>query len=154
MKEEHTPYIIFLPPRHEDQIFLLTSVFGSKIKLEILSEFCFKEEIYQKDLIEKLPYSNKTIITHLKKLVKLEILNEKMVKRDGKWLKIFKINNSMKWLVLLLRNPETIPREEMKKIITGFLNDYIKSVLKISEHYGMDKKEIQSFLSDIYENSN
>ena len=148
------PYIIFLPPRHEDQIFLLNSVFGSKIKLEILSEFCFKEEIYQKELIEKLPYSNKTIITHLKELVKLEILNEKMVKKDGKWLKIFKVNDSMKWLVLLLRNPETIPKEEMKKIIAGFLNDYIKSVLRISEHYGMDKKEIQSFLSDIYENSN
>jgi len=154
MKEGHTPYIIFLPPRHKDQIFLLTSVFGSKIKLEILSEFCFKEEIYQKELIEKLPYSNKTIITHLKELVKLEILNEKMVKKDGKWLKIFEVNVPMKWLVLLLRNPETIPKEEMKKIIAGFLNDYIKSVLRISEHYGMDKKEIQSFLSDIYENSN
>jgi len=154
MKEEYMPYIIFLPPRHEDQIFLLNSVFGSKIKLEILSEFCFKEEIYQKELIEKLPYSNKTIITHLKELVKLEILNEKMVKKDGKWLKIFKVNAPMKWLVLLLRNPETIPKEEMKKIIAGFLNDYIKSVLRISEHYGMDKKEIQSFLSDIYENSN
>ncbi|MCK4432431.1 MAG: hypothetical protein KAV48_00695 [Methanomicrobia archaeon] len=153
MKEEHVPYIIFLPPRHNDQIVLLTSVFGSKIKLEILNEFCFKEEIYQKDLIEKFPYSNKTLITHLKELVTLKILNEKMVKKEGKWLKMFNVNDSMRWLVLLLRDPDTIPREEMKKIITRFLNDYVKSILKISEHYGMDKKEIQRFLSDIYEDS-
>jgi len=151
MKEEHTSYIIFLPPKHEDQIFLLTSVFGSKIKLEILSEFCFKEEIYQKDLIEKLPYSNKTIITHLKDLVKLEILNEKMVKKEEKWLKVFSVNVSMKWLMLLLKDPNTLSLEDMKGIVTEFLKNYIKSISKILEHKGMEKKEVKSFLDDVYE---
>ncbi|MEA1993064.1 MAG: hypothetical protein U9N35_01520, partial [Euryarchaeota archaeon] len=133
MKEEHMPYIIFLPSKHEDQIALLTSIFGSKVKMEILNEFCLKKRVYQKTLIERLSYSNKTVIKHLKDLVELNILNERMIKKEGRWLKIFGINEPMRWLVQLLRNPEDIPRDEMKKIITEFLNEYITGILKIAD---------------------
>lgn len=154
------PYIIFLPPNHVDQITLLTTVFGSEVKLKILSEFCpgkdelnSEKELYQKKIIEKLPYSNKTLIKHLKDLVRLKILNEKMVKRESTWLKVFTVTESMRWLVLLLRDHDTIPGEEMKQIIKEFLREYIESILKISEHYDIEKKEIRRFLSDLHEAS-
>ncbi|MCD6127288.1 MAG: hypothetical protein J7J21_02795 [Methanomicrobia archaeon] len=150
MKGEHRPYVIFLPQEHRDQIFLLTSVFGSRIKLEILNEFCSEDEIYQKDLIKKFPYSNKTIIKHLKELVDMKILYEKMVKKEGKWVKIFRVTSPMKWIVLLLKKPETLPKEEMKKIMIEFLDDYIKNILKIAEYYGIKKKEIWNILRNAY----
>ncbi len=150
MKGEHRPYVIFLPQEHRDQIFLLTSVFGSRIKLEILNEFCSEDEIYQKDLIKKFPYSNKTIIKHLKELVDMKILYEKMVKKEGKWVKIFRVTSPMKWIVLLLKKPETLPKEEMKKIMIEFLDDYIRNILKIAEYYGIKKKEIWNILRNAY----
>ncbi len=153
MEEEYKPYIIFLPSAHEDQIALLTSVFGSEVKLEILGEFRADKEIYQKNLIAKLPYSNKTVITHLKELVSLRILKEDMVKKESTWVKKFTVNESMKWLVSLLRDPDTLPEDEMKEMITEFLHKYIESIFRISEHYGIDKKEIRDALSDIYEKS-
>jgi len=150
MKGEHRPYVIFLPQEHRDQVSLLTSVFGSRIKLEILNEFCSEDEIYQKDLIKKFPYSNKTIIKHLKELVDMKILYEKMVKKEGKWVKIFRVTSPMKWIVLLLKKPETLPKEEMKKIMIEFLDDYIRNILKIAEYYGIKKKEIWNILRNAY----
>jgi hypothetical protein len=151
--DEPVPYIIFLPSDHSDQITLLTTVFGSEIKLEILREFCSEKKIYQKNLIEKLPYSNKTLIRHLKDLVNLKMLGEEMEKKESTWLKVFTVTDSMRWLVLLLRDPDTVPANEMKQIIKEFLQDYIENILKISEHYNIGKKEIYSFLGDVYEDS-
>lgn len=61
----------------------LKAIFGSSVPVDILKFALrrgFSEKIYQRDLIEDLGYSNKTIIEHLKALVDLGILGEHMEK--------------------------------------------------------------------------
>ena len=83
---EHIPCIVFLPKKTEERINLLQSLFGSEVKIQILKKFCdkegVKEKIYQKNLIKSLDYSNKTIIHHIKELVRLEVLKEGMEKKN------------------------------------------------------------------------
>ena len=67
MKERLYPYVIFLPRARKQKV--LEAIFGSEVPIDIL-KFALKqgvsEKIYQKDLILRLGYSNKTIIEHLR----------------------------------------------------------------------------------------
>ena len=77
------PYVVFLPTEEKDKI--LSAIFGSKAGVDVL-RFSLKQgiskNIYQKDLVKKLNYSNKTIIENLKTLTKLGVLNEGMEKNE------------------------------------------------------------------------
>jgi len=69
------PYVVFLPAEQKDKI--LSAIFGSKAGVDVL-RFSLKQgiakDIYQKDLVRQLNYSNKTVIANLKALVKLGVL--------------------------------------------------------------------------------
>ena len=69
MSEKLHPYVVFLPLEKKDKI--LSAIFGSKGGVDIL-KFSLKQGIakslYQKDLVAKLNYSNKTVIENLKAL--------------------------------------------------------------------------------------
>src|SRR4030043_1426869 len=77
------PYVVFLPVEQKDKI--LSAIFGSKAGVDVL-RFSLKQgiskNIYQKDLVKTLNYSNKTIIENLKALTQLGVLNESMEKND------------------------------------------------------------------------
>ncbi|MFA7080366.1 MAG: hypothetical protein WC203_05650, partial [Candidatus Bathyarchaeia archaeon] len=83
MIEKLHPYVVFLPQEKKDKI--LSAIFGSKAGVDVL-RFSVKQgiakNIYQKDLVKKLNYSNKTIIENLKSLTSLGVLNESMEKND------------------------------------------------------------------------
>jgi len=65
--EKLHPYVVFLPTEKKDKI--LSAIFGSKAGVDVL-RFSLKQgvakNIYQKDLVKTLNYSNKTIIENLK----------------------------------------------------------------------------------------
>ena len=75
MVEKLHPYVVFLPTEKKDKI--LSAIFGSKAGVDVL-RFSLKQgiskDIYQKDLVKSLNYSNKTIIENLKTLTKLGII--------------------------------------------------------------------------------
>jgi hypothetical protein len=63
------PYVVFLPS--DQKLRILSAIFGSKAAVDIL-KFSLRQgissKIYQKNLIRKLAYSNKTVIENLKAL--------------------------------------------------------------------------------------
>ncbi|MEM1883895.1 MAG: ArsR family transcriptional regulator, partial [Candidatus Bathyarchaeia archaeon] len=109
-------------------------------------------KIYQKDLIENLGYSNKTIIEHLKALVDLGILNEEMEKREvsGRttWLKTYTLTDLGKWFALLLVEEENLPRESKVEIACNVFRSYIKWINKLAENLGIDKKELYKIFEE------
>ncbi|MFZ0965312.1 MAG: hypothetical protein WAN82_01630, partial [Candidatus Bathyarchaeia archaeon] len=74
MNQKFHPYVVFLPSEQKSKI--LSAIFGSKAAVDIL-KFSLNQgisnKIYQKDLVKKLAYSNKTIIENLKSLTNLEV---------------------------------------------------------------------------------
>ncbi|MEM1587120.1 MAG: hypothetical protein QXX99_05140 [Candidatus Bathyarchaeia archaeon] len=141
------PYVIFLPKSSKYDV--LRAVFGSSVPADILMFALRKgvsERIYQKDLIESLGYSNKTLIGHLKALVDLGILYEHMEKMDvhgrSVWLKTYTLTDLGKWFALLLIEEENLPREKKIEIACNVFRSYVKWIKKLSENLGIDKNEL------------
>ncbi|MBU7027457.1 MAG: helix-turn-helix transcriptional regulator [Theionarchaea archaeon] len=146
------PYIIFLPSDRDAQLRMLSAVFGSEVNLDILTAFCGKPKVYQKELIETLPYSNKTVINHLKQLVSLTVLKEGMEKQEGEnknvWLKYFEVEPSRRWLIFLIYDPESISAEMMQEIIVEVAYIYFKKIGELARQYNMDIDKLREIFED------
>ncbi|MEM1514773.1 MAG: hypothetical protein QXT26_06985 [Thermoproteota archaeon] len=141
------PYIIFLPKSSKYDV--LRAVFGSSAPVDILRFTLMKgvsEKIYQRELIENLSYSNKTLIEHLKALVDLGILNEHMEKKEvsGRtvWFKAYTLTDLGKWFALLLVEEESLPRENKIEILYNVFRSYIKWINKLAENLGVEKRDL------------
>jgi len=152
MKEQYWPYVVPLPKRREDRQRFLLKIFGSNVTIDILELVSSKAKIAQKELIEKLPYSNKTIVTRLNDLVSLGILNESMekVNRDGRrvWIKQYSLTEVGKWVALLISPPETLEKEELEELLRKLFRFYVQSILELYVKYNLD---IESFFKIVNE---
>jgi vacuolar-type H+-ATPase subunit B/Vma2 len=143
--EDLHPYVVFLPSEQKSKI--LSAIFGSKASVDIL-KFSLSQgisnKIYQKDLVRKLAYSNKTIIETLKSLTKLGILVEDMEKmeKDGRtiWVKAYQLSDTGRWFALLLAEEKDLSSKEKALILQNIFRRYIKWVKDLSERLDVDKK--------------
>ncbi|MDD4281715.1 MAG: hypothetical protein PHW58_05775 [Candidatus Methanofastidiosa archaeon] len=144
--EEVFPYVLFLPTNRARLVTLLHSVFGTAAKIDILKRIpaCGDTRIYQKDLIETLPYSNKTVIKNLKELCALGVLAENMEKQQGKkdvWVKYYEPAEKMTWLVLLFKEPQDI--ENMPHLILELASLYYRGLTAMAETFGVSEEDIR-----------
>jgi len=147
-KEKIYPYIVFLPA--EEKYRVLKTVFGSKIPIDILKisiKQGVSKKIYQKNLMKTLPYSNKTVIKHLKMLTEHGILEENMEKNEGRaravWVKYYLLSDIGKWFALLLAEKTDLTEAEKTEIFCNVFKSYIKWVKEISQKLDVSKKVIQ-----------
>jgi hypothetical protein len=152
MKEDFYPYVVFLPTGRKQKI--LRAIFGSKVPIDILKfsvEQGISEKIYQKDLIARLGYSNKTVIERLKDLTSSGILEEDMekVESDGRtvWVKYYMLSDLGRWVALLLTSEGALSRDEKVDLIRKIFQSYIQWVKKFSEQLGMKKDVLQQIFA-------
>lgn len=147
------PYVVFLPTEQKNKI--LGAIFGSKAAVEIL-RFSLSQgisnTIYQKDLVRKLAYSNKTIIENLKSLTKLGVLREDMEKIEKKgrivWVKAYQLSDVGKWFALLLAEEKDLSRREKVEILQNIFKAYIKWVKDLSEKLRVNKKTLEKIFTE------
>ena len=148
MDEDSHPYVVFLPSEHKTRI--LGAIFGSKAAVDIL-KFSLSQgivnKIYQKDLVKKLSYSNKTIIENLKSLTKLRILQEHMEKaqKEGRivWLKTYQLSDAGKWFALLLAEEKDLSENEKAEILENLFRTYIRWVKDLSDKLHLEKGSLE-----------
>ena len=148
MNQKFHPYVVFLPSKQKHKI--LRAIFGSEAAVEVL-KFSISQgisnKIYQKNLMEKLPYSNKTIIEHLKSLTKLGVLEEDMEKTESEnrivWLKSYQLTDIGKWFVLLLAEEKELTKEEKAQILRNVFKAYVRWVKNLSEKLHLNKEELE-----------
>jgi len=148
MAEKLHPYVVFLPMEKKDKI--LSAIFGSKAGVDLL-RFALKQgiskNIYQKDLVKRLNYSNKTIIGNLKALTELGVLNESMEKneKDGRiiWIKAYQLTNLGRWFALLLAEQQELSETEKAEILQSLFRTYVKQVKRLAEEIGINKKMLE-----------
>jgi DNA-binding HxlR family transcriptional regulator len=139
---------VFLPTEEKDKI--LSAIFGSKAGVDLL-RFSLKQgiakNIYQKDLVKRLNYSNKTIIENLKTLTKLGVLTECMEKneKEGRiiWVKAFQLTDLGKWFALLLAEEKELTEKEKSEILQSLFRTYVKLVKGLAEELGISKKMLE-----------
>ncbi len=158
MTEKLHPYVLFLPIEKKDKI--LSAIFGSKAGVDIL-RFSLKQgiakNIYQKDLVKKLNYSNKTIIENLKSLTKLGVINESMEKneKEGRiiWIKTYQLTNLGRWFALLLAEETEITEIEKSEILQSLFRTYVKQVKNLAEEIGINKKMLEEIFREEMKNA-
>jgi len=147
------PYVVFLPSEEKDKI--LSAIFGSKAAVDLL-RFSLKQgiskNIYQRDVVKKLNYSNKTIIKNLKSLTKLGVLNESMEKneREGRiiWVKAYQLTDAGKWFALLLAEEKELSEKEKAEILQSLFRTYVKMVKGLSEELGINKRMLAEIFKE------
>jgi len=145
--------VVFLPAEQKNKI--LSAIFGSRASLDIL-RFSLKHgisnKIYQKDLVKKLSYSNKTIIENLKALTKLGVLTEEMEKtaKAGRivWVKAYQLSDMGKWFALLLAEEKELSDEEKAQILQNVFRSYIKWVKNLSEKLPIEKATLERIFNE------
>lgn len=155
MNELPHPYVVFLPSEEKSKI--LRAIFGSKAAFEILN-FSLKQgiskEIYQRDLVHKLSYSNKTIIGNLKLLTKLGVIEESMKKasKEGRtiWVKAYKLSDLGRWFALLIAEERDLSQKEKADILQTIFRTYIRWVKDLSEKLYVNKEVLtRIFMEEI-----
>ncbi len=147
------PYVIFLPTEKKDKI--LSAIFGSKAGVDLL-RFSLKQgiskNIYQRDLVKKLNYSNKTIIENLKTLTELGVLTECMEKNEHEgritWVKAFQLTDLGKWFALLLAEEKELSETEKAEILQSLFRTYVKQVKRLAEGIGINKKMLEEIFRE------
>jgi hypothetical protein len=147
------PYVVFLPSEQKTKV--LSAIFGSKAAVDIL-KFSLSQgisnKIYQKDLVKKLSYSNKTIIKTLKSLTNLEVLREDMekIKKEGRivWVKAYQLSDLGKWFALLLAKEKDLSEKEKAEILQKLFRAYIKWVKNLSEKLHVNKKTLEKIFTE------
>jgi len=130
---------------------VLSAIFGSKAAVDILRfslEQGISSKIYQKDLVRKLDYSNKTVIGNLKLLTKLGVLIEDMekVSRDKRvtWVKAYQLSDAGRWFALLLARESDLSDKEKASVLQSLFRSYVRWVKDLSERLHLDKRELES----------
>jgi len=155
VNENLHPYVVFLPSDQKNKI--LSAIFGSKAAVDIL-KFSLAQgissKIYQRELVRKLAYSNKTIIENLKSLTKLEILGEDMekIEKEGRaiWVKAYQLSDIGKWFALLLAEERDLSEREKAEILQNTFRSYIRWVKDLSQKLNVNRKMLEEiFMEEI-----
>lgn len=153
MSEKLYPYIIFLPAKRKQNI--LRAIFRSTVPVDILECFINKgisQKIYQKNLIDKFSYSNKTVIERLKDLTNLGILEEGMEKTESAgrtvWVKHYVLTDLGKWFALLLAKEDALSQNEKVEIVQSVLRSYVKWLKELSEKLSVKKEVLEEIFKD------
>jgi DNA-binding PadR family transcriptional regulator len=153
LTEDLHPYVVFLPASQKSRI--LSAIFGSKAAVDIL-RFSLSQgvskEIYQKDLVQELSYSNKTIIETLKSLTRLGVLSERMKKavRKGRtvWVKVYQLTDAGKWFALLIAKEKDLSGPEKKEILQSIFRGYVKWVRSLSEDLHLSRDVLKKIFAE------
>jgi hypothetical protein len=129
---------------------ILSAIFGSKAGVDVL-RFSLKQgiakNIYQKDLVKTLNYSNKTIIENLKTLTKLGVLTECMEKKEKEnriiWVKAYQLTDLGKWFALLLAEESELTEQEQADILQSLFRTYVKLVKDLADELNINKKNLE-----------
>jgi len=151
--EDLHPYVVFLPSEQKTKI--LNAIFGSKAAVDVL-RFSLKNgisnKIYQKDLLKKLSYSNKTIIENLKSLTRLRIMKENMEKVEEKgrivWVKAYLLSDAGKWFALLLAEQRDLSQEEKAEILQDLFRAYIRWVKDLAKKLHVDRTALRKVFAE------
>lgn len=153
LDENLHPYVVFLPSEEKSKI--LSAIFGSKAAVDILRfslTHGISNKIYQKDLVEKLSYSNKTVIENLKSLTKLGVLAEDMEKMEKEkrivWVKAYQLSDVGKWFALLLAEEKELSHKEQAEILQNIFRSYMRWVKDLSKTLHVNKETLEKIFKE------
>jgi len=131
---------------------LVWSVLQSRVGMSILKGMHVDERTYQHDLIRGTPYSNKSVINYLKRMVSAGILEQGMERSSiqGKtvWVKWYLPTQLGKWFILFLKHPGEVPPNLARKTIQELFQVYSSAIVEVCEKYGLSIDSFHQVLDE------
>ena len=154
LEEERVwPYVLPFPLEPEERK-LIWSILQSRVGMSILMKLRVEGRTYQQDLIRGTPYSNKSIIEYLKRMVLAGILEHGMEQiSTGKrrvWVKWYTPTKLGRWFILFLKPPGEIPVDLARKTIEELFQVYSSSIVEVCEKYGITLDSFHRVLNEQY----
>ena len=148
-------YILPFPFENEKRR-LIWSILQSKVGKSLLMNMKLDGRTYQRDFINGTPYSNKSIIEYLKRMVSADILEQGMEQVSTgkrkvriKWYVPTKLG---RWFILFLKPTEEISPDLVRKIIEEIFQVYASSIVELCENFGIDSGIFRKILNTEYSN--
>lgn len=145
-ESEIWPYLIFLPAEPAKLKKFLTEVLGSPISISILEKIN-EGTVRQKDIIQQLNYSNKTIIAHLKNLTELKVIKEEFQIEGGRRIIAYKPTSIGRWILLMFER--RLSTNDLGGVLEELFSTYLDNAVELCLKSGLDF----SRLEDIFSNS-
>jgi len=155
MKAERVwPYVLPFPIDAK-QRSLIWSILQSKVGMSILMRMKMDARTYQQELIKETPYSNKSIIEYLKKMVMAHTLDQGMEshltrKRKRIWMKWYTPTQLGRWLILFLKQPEKIPPNTARETVEELFQLYSSGIVQVCQRYGFNLDSFHHTLDQHY----
>jgi len=147
------PYVLPFPLEAEKRK-LIWSILQSKVGMSILMKLKGEGRTYQQDLIRETPYSNKSIIEYLKRMVSAGMLEQGMeqvpTEKRRIWVKWYTPTRLGRWFILFLKPPEEVPSDLARKTIEELFQVYSSSIVEVCEKYGINLDSFHRILDEQY----
>jgi len=137
--EELHPYVVLLPTSISEKVQYITTLFSSPVTIEVLRLFEWDREVCQKEIIMSLSqHSNKTILSSIRKLVSLNLIEEKerIEIRGNRKVKVkcYKLTNIGKWYNILFKDISELDSRIIREAITKLSVMFMAKILPFSEY--------------------
>jgi ribokinase len=147
------PYVLPFPLDVKKRKLIWT-ILQSRVGMSILTHMKIDVRTFQHDLIEQLPYSNKSVIKYLKQMVDANILEQgtERLAEKGKatWMKWYIPTSLGKWFILFLTPPKEIRPELAKHTIEELFRLYSSSIVEVCEKYEFKIDSFQQVFDEHY----
>jgi len=147
------PYVLPFPLEPEKRK-LIWRILQSRVGMSILMELKVEGRTYQQDLIRGTPYSNKSIIEYLKRMVSAGMVEHGMeqvlTEKRRVWVKWYTPTRLGRWLILFLKPPGEIPADLARKTIEELFQVYSSSIVEVCEKYGISLDSFHRILNEQY----
>ena len=147
------PYVLPFPLEPEKRK-LIWSILQSRVGMSILMELKVEGRTYQQDLIRGTPYSNKSIIEYLKRMVSAGMLEHGMeqvlTEKRRVWVKWYTPTRLGRWFILFLKPPGEVPVDLARKTIEELFQVYSSSIVQVCEKYGISLDSFHRVLNEQY----
>jgi len=155
MEEDQIWHYILPFPLETEKRRLIWSILQSKVGKSLLMNMDVEGRTYQKDMINRMSYSNKSIIEYLKRMFSAGMLEQGMEqvvtgKRKVR-VKWYVPTNLGRWFILFLKPADDIPPELVRKTIEEIFHVYASSIVEVCRNFGIDINIFRNILKREYD---
>jgi sugar/nucleoside kinase (ribokinase family) len=138
-QENLWPYVMFLPEELDRKRKFIKTVLASKVASGVLSAFDEDGRALQRDLVQTLPHSNKSILSYLKALKEFGLIATSSSVDGGKRVVCHQLTKNG-WGVARLFSLG-LP-SDLGDLTASLLEDYLSSLVSLYRERGLDSSAI------------
>lgn len=138
------PYLLFLPVEHSRRDEFVRSVLASRLARGILSSFDEDGRVLQRDLVEKLPHSNKSVLSYLKTLQKFGLITGGSTVHNGKRVVYHELTKNGWGLARFFF--EGLP-SDVEEFTASLLEDYLTRLATLYRAQGIPESTLFEIVS-------